>query len=159
MVKSDEGHKAYGVVGRIAEVSEVQDSVRYILPRDAWVFVPFKATDDLFVAYTRKECLNEAMKAGVYRGMNQYHYKVRDIDTGELMGLSNNREDVLFEVYEHLKWRMVKAGVTDCRLMPETDNEIDYILTDSIIKSAIRALRGDMVDRGKWVQVIENNVV
>lgn len=97
-------------------------------------------------------------ESGVYRAMKQYHYKVRDIDTGELMGLSNDREDVLFDVYEHLKWRMIKSGVTDCRLMPETDNEIDYILTDSIIKSAIRALRADMLDRGKWVQVHEIKV-
>lgn len=90
--------------------------------------------------------------------MKCYHYKVRDIDTGELMGLSNDRGDVLFELYEHLKQRMVKNGVTDCHLMPETDNEIDYILTNSIIESAIRTLRGDMLDRGKWVQVHEIKV-
>lgn len=83
--------------------------------------------------------------------MKCYHYKVRDVDSGKLMGLSNDREDVLFEVYEYLKRRMVKYGTANCRLMPETDNEIDYILTNSIIESAIHALRGDMLDRGKWV--------
>lgn len=89
------------------------------------------------------------------RKIKCHQYKVRDVDTGKLMGLSDDREGVLFEVYAHLKRRMVKDGVRDCHLVPETDNEIDYILTNSIIESAIRALRDDMLDRGKLVQVYE----
>lgn len=64
VVKSDDGHKVYGVVGRIREVADTYESVRYILPSKAWVFVPFKDQDDLIDAYTRKECLNKAVEMG-----------------------------------------------------------------------------------------------
>lgn len=64
VVKSDDGRKSYGVVGRVSEVADMYEGVTHIPRFDGWVFRPVGDSNTLFMYSTRKACLNTTMEAG-----------------------------------------------------------------------------------------------